>query len=94
VTVPAVAERRIDELEVFIERASTRAYLWSIGEYESLPEAVDQLQYDAERDGLIERIGQDCVQLIMSNAFEQYRNWQEPNDGEENGTAKHQGAVP
>lgn len=65
--------QRVDVLEAFIERARTRAYLWSIGEYEDLPEAVDQLQYDAERDGLIERIGQDAVQALLADAFRPYR---------------------
>jgi hypothetical protein len=61
-----------DPLDVFYERATTRAYLWSIGEYE-LNEAVDVLQADAVRGGLIDRIGQDAVQRILSDAFRPYR---------------------
>jgi hypothetical protein len=48
----AIAERRIDPVDVFLERAEARAYLWSIGDLD-LHEAVDVLQADAERDGLV-----------------------------------------
>jgi len=68
----AVAIKRINLFDVFIERAEGRAYLWSIGEL-SLHEAVDVLQADAERDGLVEQIGQDGVQKILSDAFAPYR---------------------
>jgi hypothetical protein len=63
---------RVDLLDAFTERAGARAYLWAIGEYE-MAEAVDQLQYDAKRDGLIERIGQDAVQQILADAFAPYQ---------------------
>ena len=46
--------------------------MWSIGEYE-LAEAVDQLQHDAERDGLIARLGQDAVQQIIADAFQMFQ---------------------
>jgi hypothetical protein len=62
----------VDPLDVLYERASTRAYLWFIGEYE-LAEAVDQLQASAARNGLVERIGQDAVQAILADAFRPYR---------------------
>jgi hypothetical protein len=62
----------VDPLDVLYERASARAYLWFIGEYE-LGEAVDALQADAVRDGLVERIGQDTVQSILADAFRPYR---------------------
>jgi len=68
----AVAIKRINLLDAFIERAESRAYLWSIGEL-SLREAVDVLQADAERDGLIEQIGQDQIQKILSECFASYR---------------------
>jgi hypothetical protein len=58
----------VDPLDAFYERVESRAYLWSIGEYE-LAEAVDLLQADAARDGLVERIGQDAVQAILAAAF-------------------------
>ncbi len=66
------AEQRVDLLDAFIERASARAYLWSLGEL-TLHEAVDKLQDDAERNGLVERIGRDTVQQILADAFEPYR---------------------
>ena len=69
---PASVERRVDLRDAFAERAAARAYLWSVGEYE-LREAIDVLQHDAERDGLIDRIGQDAVQAILAQAFQPYR---------------------
>jgi hypothetical protein len=71
-TAVAAIERRVDPLDVFIERAEARAYLWSIGEFE-LAEAVDVLQHDAERDGLIEQYGQDAIQQIIAAAFRPYQ---------------------
>jgi hypothetical protein len=35
--------------------------------------AVDRLQADAMRDGLVDKIGQDAVQAIMAKAFEAVR---------------------
>jgi len=37
-------------------------------------DAVDQLQADAVRDGLIKQIGQDAVQQIMADAFAPYQH--------------------
>jgi hypothetical protein len=68
----AIAERRVDLVDVFRERAEARAYLWSVGDL-GLHEAIDLLQADAERDGLVERIGQDGVQGIIAAAFRSYR---------------------
>jgi hypothetical protein len=62
-----------DPLGAFTERATARAYLWSIGEYPDLPAAVDPLQLDATRDGLASLIGRDAVQQILSDAFAPYR---------------------
>jgi hypothetical protein len=42
--------------------------LFAIGDY-SLHEAVDVLQRDAVRDGLVDELGQDEVQRIISEAF-------------------------
>jgi hypothetical protein len=67
----AISARDVLEL-----RAWARAYLWSIGEYD-LAEAVDQLQRDAERSGLVAEFGQDAVQQILANAFAPYRDRQE-----------------
>jgi hypothetical protein len=68
----AIADKRVDLLDAVIERANARAYLWACGEY-GLAEAVDKLQADAERDGLVDLIEQDRVQLILSLAFAKYR---------------------
>jgi hypothetical protein len=65
------AESRVDLLDAFAERAGARAYLWAVGEYD-MPEAVDRLQHDAERDGLVARMGQDGVQAILARAFAPY----------------------
>ena len=59
-------------LDVLELRAWARAYLWSIGEL-TLHEARDVLQHDAERDGLVDQIGQDGVQKILSDAFAPFR---------------------
>jgi hypothetical protein len=64
----APAIRRPSSLDVFRERAWARAYPWRAGELD-LHEAVDVLQRDAERDGLVKRIGQDAVQQILAAAF-------------------------
>jgi hypothetical protein len=59
---------RADPVEVFVARAEARALLWQAGEFD-LHEAVDELQADAERDGLVTLLGQDAVQEIISKAF-------------------------
>ena len=59
---------RLDPLEVFVARAEARAMLWAAYEFD-LHEAVDVLQHDAERDGLVDELGQDAVQAILSRAF-------------------------
>jgi hypothetical protein len=69
----AAKPRLVDPVDAFRERAEARALLWSLGEY-TLIEAVDVLQADAERTGLLERLGQDEVQRILSEAFGPYRD--------------------
>jgi hypothetical protein len=69
---PALAIRYVDPVDVFVERADARAYLWAAGEY-TLHEAVDALQHDAKRDGLVCRLGQDAVQALLAEAFLSYR---------------------
>jgi len=59
-------------LDVLKLRAWARAYLYAIGEL-TLHEAVDVLQRDAQRDGLVKQIGQDGVHKILSDAFAPYR---------------------
>lgn len=72
---PAI--KRVDLLDAFIERAGARALLWSIGEL-TLQEAVDKLQHDAERDGLVKRLGQDAAQQIIAAAFTPF--WEGDNE--------------
>jgi len=66
-TVPA-ATAPLNPVDVFRERAEARAYLVEIGDL-SLHDAVDGLQADAERDGLVALIGQDGVQEILNDVF-------------------------
>jgi hypothetical protein len=68
----AAAIKHVDLVDAFAERAKARALLWSLGELE-LAEAVDVLQHDAVRDGLVTRIGQDAVQQILADAFKPFR---------------------
>lgn len=63
--------------EVFRLLTWARAYLFHVGEL-SLAEGVDVLQADAERDGLVELLGQDCVQNILAAAFAAVRVLDEP----------------
>jgi hypothetical protein len=64
---------RPDPVAVFTARAEARALLWQAGEFD-LHEAVDILQRDAERDGLVDQIGQDEVQRIIAAAFAPVRD--------------------
>jgi hypothetical protein len=59
---------RPSTVEIFTARAEARALLWQAGEFD-LHHAVDELQAAAERDGLVEQLGQDGVQQIMAKAF-------------------------
>jgi hypothetical protein len=72
---PVAAARavRVDPLKAFELRCWARAYLWAAGEY-TLHESVDELQRAAERDGLVARLGQDCIQRIMRDAFHRVRS--------------------
>jgi hypothetical protein len=72
---PVAAARavRVDALKAFEQRCWARAHLWAAGEFD-LHEAVDVLQRDAERDGLVEAIGQDAVQRIMYDGFHRVRD--------------------
>jgi hypothetical protein len=57
-----------DRREVLVARAEARALLWHAGEL-TLHDAVDQLQTDAARDGLVDDLGQDTVQLLLARPF-------------------------
>jgi hypothetical protein len=66
------SEIRLDPLLAFKARAEARAILWAACEID-LHEAVDVLQADAERAGLIDQLGQDRVQQIIADAFHEVR---------------------
>jgi hypothetical protein len=57
-----------DPVAVFRARCEARAMLVAVGML-GLHEAIDELQRDAKRDGLVERIGQDGVQGLLAAAF-------------------------
>jgi len=61
-------ENLIPAEDIFRERCEARAILCEACVYD-LIEAVDGLQADAERTGLVDEIGQDAVQAMMANAF-------------------------
>ena len=67
-----VAAARVDALKAIKLRCWAHAELWAACEFD-LHEAVDELQAAAERDGLIEAIGQDAVQAIMRDALHRVR---------------------
>ena len=64
--------RSVSLAEVFKLRCEARALLCGLGEID-LHDAVDVLQADAVRDGLVDQIGQDAVQAIMAAAFGKIR---------------------
>ena len=63
---------KVDPVQAFCARCEARAMLVDVGML-SLHEAVDELQADAERAGLVEKIGQDATQQIMAAAFAEER---------------------
>ena len=62
------AARAVDPLTVFELRAWARARLYAENILE-LGEAVDVLQDVAEREGLIDLLGQDRIQQILAEEF-------------------------
>jgi hypothetical protein len=62
------ATTALDPIVVFRARCEARAILWAACEFD-LRTAVDKLQADAERTGLVDQIGPDAVQEIMADAF-------------------------
>ena len=61
------------KLEFFAARCEARAHLWAEN-YLTLHDAVDILQFWAVDNGLVDQFGQDEIQKIMAEAFEQRRN--------------------
>jgi hypothetical protein len=62
----------VDPVRVFVARAE-EASLWFNGEL-TLHDAVDVLWHDAIRDGLVDRLGPDRVQQLLSDAFAPLRD--------------------
>jgi hypothetical protein len=66
--VRAYPAARPSPLETFAARCEARAALWQAGEL-TLHDAVDELQADAVRHGLVADVGQNEVQRIIAEAF-------------------------
>lgn len=60
-------------IEVLEIRAQIRAYLEYEHQFEHLADAVDPLQESAEVSGLVDAIGQDEVQRLISAPFARFR---------------------
>lgn len=69
----SAAQPSVDPVAVFIARAEAKALLVAIGEID-LHSAVDALQAAAVASGLVDQLGQDEVQRVMSEAFKQVRS--------------------
>jgi len=65
----AIARVHPAPIDVLTLRAWARAYLWSAGLIDTIPEAIDPLAQFAERVGL----DQDATQQILADAFAPYR---------------------
>jgi hypothetical protein len=61
---------KVPTIDAFRARCEARACLVVEGEL-TLHEAVDELQASAVASGIVDAIGQDAVQAIMSVAFNQ-----------------------
>jgi hypothetical protein len=73
---PQVREQHADApapLDVLKLRAQARAILWAEGLIATIPEAVDKLQAFAVSSGLVDAVGQDRVQQVLSDAFLPHR---------------------
>jgi hypothetical protein len=71
-TIAASNPAKAPELAIFRARCEARAILYAALEFD-LHEAVDVLQADALASGLVDEIGQDAVQAIISEAFGRVR---------------------
>jgi hypothetical protein len=70
--IAAAAKKLVDPIEAFKARCDARAYLFAVGDLD-LHTAVDVLQVDAERGGLVDHLGQDEVQAVIAAVFRPYR---------------------
>jgi len=60
------------QLAVLELRAEVRAYLWAIGEIDTVLAAVDPLQEFAVKSGLVRHLGQDQIQKILADIFARF----------------------
>jgi len=67
------AAQALDAPEVFKARCVARAYLYAAGDLHDLHDALDALQDQAKRHGLIDRYGQDAVQRVIADALRAIR---------------------
>lgn len=70
---PGAARGPPDPVAAFRPRCEDAARRFDDGDLD-LHDAVDALQEDAVRSGLVEAIGQDAVQWIMAEAFRPFRS--------------------
>ena len=63
---PSDTDTRPMPIDVLRLRTWARAYLFFIGEFADLPEAVDPLWDYAEQSGLVDRLGADFVQSLLA----------------------------
>jgi hypothetical protein len=68
-----IDDKHPDNKQVFALLCWARARLWQFGDIR-LQKAADELQQFAERSGLIEAIGADAVQAIISRYFWEVRD--------------------
>ena len=64
----------IDPIVAFQARCEARAYIWSKSQMD-IHDAVDVLQIDAMRTGLVLLLGQDEVQKLISREFARLRGF-------------------
>lgn len=93
----APARVKVAPIQAFRARCEARALLVAFGELD-LHDAVDKLQADAVRDGLVDEIGQDAVQAMMAEAFRivppEARPRQGPPEPAEDSPARQDISVP
>jgi hypothetical protein len=64
----------VDLEPIFRALCESRALRWRGGEWDWIGDAVDPLQEWAQANRLVRLIGQDAVQAIMAQAFEEPRH--------------------
>jgi hypothetical protein len=72
-TMPQVQADAPAPIDLLKLRAEARAILWAVGVIATIPEAVDELRAFAVSSGLVNAVGQDRVQQVLSDAFLPHR---------------------